>query len=192
MSFRRLVACAVPALALASCSLAHADSTVLSGTFSADDNVVSDPISVTSPQMYTFTTTSAAGGNFLPVLTLFNTATGAPVDFSNSGFGDVSLSDTLSSGSYLLDLTEYPTVANGFLADGFLFAGDPTATGDACGGSLAGQSFINSETCSATPLGANYSLNVTSTAVTPEPSSFVLMLAPAAGLVELVRRRRRA
>ena len=192
MRFCRLVACAASALAFASCSLAHADSTVLSGTFAADNSVFSDPFSVTSAQTYTFTTTSAAGGGFLPVLTLFNSVTGAPVDFSNSGLGDVSLTDTLNSGSYVLDLTEFPNVANGSLSDGFLFAGDPTATGDACGGSLTGQKFINAETCSATPLGDNYSLNVTSTAVTPEPSTFVLMLAPAAGLVELVRRRRHA
>ena len=41
MSLRRFVACALPALALASCYVAHADSTVLSGSFSADNNVVS-------------------------------------------------------------------------------------------------------------------------------------------------------
>ncbi len=187
------------ALGLAVPSLGHASTTTFTGTFTGDNSVFSDPFSTNSPENFTFATTSGAAGNFLPVLTLFNATSGTPVDFStDSGFAtgsyDVSLSDTLNSGSYVLDLTEYPNVANGNLGDGFLFAGDPTATGDYCGGALAGKSFVNAETCgSATPLGNNYGLNVTSTAVatTPEPSSFLLMLAPAAALMETVRRRRR-
>lgn len=194
MNLRSFAPCAaLVALGFPSFSQAHAATTTVTGTFSGDDSVFSDPFTTTSTQLYTFTTTSAASGGFLPVLTLFNSTTGKPVDFSNSGFGDVFLSDTLASGSYVLDLTEFPNEAAGNLADGFLFAGDPTATGDACGGALSGKSFINAQTCSsATPLGNNYSLNITSAAVatTPEPSSFLLMLAPAAALMEVARRRR--
>ncbi|MGI4827398.1 MAG: DVUA0089 family protein [Janthinobacterium lividum] len=195
MSFRRLVPCAVLALGFTLSPLARADSSVTTGTLAADNSVYSDSFSVASAGNYTFTTTSAATGGFLPVLTLFNAATGLPVDFSNSGLGDVSLSDPLASGSYILDVTEFPNEAVGNLSDGFLFASDSTATGDACGGSLSGHSFINSITCSATPLSDNFTLDTTSasvssTAVTPEPSTFLLMLAPAAGLVKVVRRRR--
>ncbi len=186
------------AFGFALCSLGHASTTVYSGSFSADNSSYLDYFTTTASQSYTFATTSGAAGNFLPVLTLFNVTTGKPLDFtSDSGFlngmNDVSLSDTLSSGSYLLALTEYPNVAAGNLSDGFLFGTDATATGDYCGGSLTGASFVNAETCSsATPLGKSYSLSVTSNAVavTPEPSSFLLMLAPAAGLIEVARRRR--
>ena len=187
------------AFGFALCSLGHASTTVYSGSFSADNSSFLDPFTTTtSSQSYTFTTTSGAAGNFLPVLTLYNVTTGKPVDFTNdsgflNGIYDVSLTDTLASGSYLLALTEYPNVASGNVADGFLFGTDATATGDYCGGSLTGDSFVNAETCSsATPLGKNYSLSVTSNAaaVTPEPSSFLLMLAPAAGLIEVARRRR--
>lgn len=186
------------AVGLAMCSLGHASTTTYSGVFTADNSVFTNAFTTTSGQNYTFTTTSGASGNFLPVLTLYNSGTGSVVDFTNdsgftNGMYDVSLSDTLDAGSYLLALTEFPNVASGNLTDGFLFGSDPTATGDYCGGSLTGQNFVNAESCSsATQLGKNYSLDATSNAVatTPEPSSFLLMLAPAAALIEVARRRR--
>lgn len=178
------------AVGLALCLPGHASATTFSGNFSADNSVFSDPFTNTSTQNYTFTTTSFAAGGFLPALTLFDVATGAPVDFSNSGTGDVSIADTLAPGSYDLFLTEFPNVASGNLSDGFLFAADPTATGDACGGSLAGQSFISNATCSSTPLGTNYSLDVNATAVTPEPATWLLMLPGAAAVMYSARRRR--
>ena len=168
-------------------------SSIQSGNFANDSSYVGFTFSTSSPTDYTFTTTSSASGGFLPVLTLFNDSTGAPVDSSNSGFGDVSLSDTLDSGSYLLDLTEFPSEAVGNLSNGFYPVG-AGITGDQCIG-LSGENFINTITCSATPLGSNYTVDitsspVTSTSVTPEPSTFLLMLVPAAGLAEVVRRRR--
>ncbi len=182
---------AVAAAGLAFCFPGHASATTYNGNFSADNGAFTNSFTTTSAQNYTFTTTSFAAGGFLPVLTLFNTATGAPVDFSNSGFGDVSLADTLDAGSYELFLTEFPNVASGYLSDGFLLSADPTATGDACGGGLAGQSFINSETCSSsTPLGTNYSVDINATAVTPEPATWLLMLPGAAAVMYSARRRR--
>ena len=193
---RHMPRLALAALGFVAFSQAHAGTTTYTGTFAGDNSFFSDPFSVSSSTNYTFTTTSAAAGNFLPTLTLFNVATGMPVDFNDGSYpgGDVSISDTLASGSYDLFLTEYPNVASGNLSDGFLFSSDPAATGDFCGGPLAGQSFANAETCAAGTLGSNYALVATSTpvstAVTPEPSTFLLMLAPAAGLVEMARRRR--
>ena len=165
---------------------------IASGSFAADNSSYSDQFALTSSQNLTFSTTSFAAGGFLPVLTLFNFTTGAPIDFSNSGLGDVSIMDTLTAGSYILYLTEYPNEAIGNLSDGFLFSFDPTATGDLCGYSNTGKSFINSTTCSSTPLGTNYNVNVTAAGLTPtpEPSTLMLMLAPAAALVGAVRRRR--
>ena len=188
---------AIAMLGLTTLTQAHATtfpagtSVVSSGSFLADNSIYSDAFTLTSSQNLNFFTTSFASGGFLPVLTLFNSTTGQPVDFSNSGFGDVSITDLLKPGSYVLDLTEYPNEAIGRLTDGFLFSSDPTATGDLCGGAVTGKSFISDATCSATPLGKNYSLSVTATAVaTPEPSSLMLLLAPAAGVAAILRRRR--
>jgi hypothetical protein len=185
---------ALLAFGLGSSLQAYAAPIVENGTFSADNSVYSYDFSPSSTTSYTFTTTSFASGGFLPVLTLFNATSGLPVDYSNSGLGDVSLSDTLNSGSYILDLTEFPNVANGSLSDGFLFASDPPATGDACGGALTGMSFIISITCSPTPLGKNFTVDIASAgsiAVTPEPPTWLLML-PSLAMVIAVSHRRSA
>jgi hypothetical protein len=198
-SYRYASGIALAMLGLTAFNPAHAanfptgTSVISTGSFTADNSVYSDAFTLTSSQNLTFFTTSFASGGFLPVLTLFNSTTGKPVDYSNSGFGDVSITDLLSSGSYILDLTEYPNEASGNLADGFLFSSDPTATGDLCGGAVTGESFISDATCSTTPLDTNYSLGVTASAAvasTPEPSSLALMLAPAAALAATLRRRR--
>lgn len=175
--------------------LAHAApiTTTYTGTFAADNSVFSDPFTITTPTSYTFTTTSYASGGIVPVLSLFNSTTGAIVDASgvNTGFGDVSIMDTLSSGSYVLDLTEFPNVAIGNLADGFLASLYPdgaTLTGDTCG--VNGGMFYNTVTCTKTT--GNYALTVTSNAgastVTPEPATWLLLLAPMGGLVLYGRR----
>ena len=197
--YRYAPSIALAMLGLTALSQAYADpfpaatSLIASGSFKADNSFYSDAFTLTSSQSLTFFTSSFASGGFLPVLTLFNSTSGKPVDFSNSGLSDVLITDLLTSGSYILYLTEYPNEAVGNLGDGFLFSSDPTATGDLCGGSVMGKSFINSTTCSATALGNNYSLSVTATsppAVTPEPSSLVLMLGPTAAMVAAFRRRR--
>lgn len=181
---------ALALLGLATFTQAHAATTPFSGTFLNDASVFSDAFTVTSAQNYTFTTTSYAVGGIVPALTLFNSTTGAVIDYSgnNTGFGDVSLTDTLSAGSYLLDLTEVPNVANGpNLAAGFLFANNPTVTGSDC--SVPGGMFYNDVTCTKTT--NVYSGTITNTAaVTPEPSTLLLVLPPALAL--LGRRRRTA
>ena len=184
----RSLPCALAVLGFAALAQAHAATTTLTGTFTADNTVISDPLTLTSAQNYTFTTTSFASGGIVPVLTLFNSNTGAVVDFSgsNTGFSDVTLTDSLSAGSYVLDLTEFPNVANGNLAAGFLFASNPSITGSDCG--VPGGMFYNDITCAKTT--ANYGVTVTNTAaaVTPEPSTLLLVLPPALAL--LGRRRR--
>ena len=180
---------ALAVLGFAAVTHAHAATTPFSGTFLNDASVFSDSFTVTSAQNYTFTTTSFASGGIVPVLTLFNSTTGAVLDFSgaNTGFSDVTLTDTLGAGSYLLDLTEFPNVANGpNLAAGFLFANSPTITGSDCG--VAGGTFYNDITCAKTTNA--YSGTITNTAVTPEPSTLLLVLPPVLAL--LGRRRRTA
>ena len=179
---------ALAALGLAAFTQAHAATTPFSGTFTNDASVFSDPFTVTSPQNYTFTTTSYASGGIVPVLTLFNSTTGAVVDYSgvNTGISDVTLTDTLSAGSYLLDLTEFPNSAVGpTLAAGF-YPNNPTITGSDCG--VAGGMFYNDISCTRTT--NVYSGTITNAAVTPEPSTLLLVLPPALALFS--RRRRRS
>lgn len=181
---------------------AHADSTTYSGTFAADNSVFSLPITTTSTQNYTFETTSYATGGFVPVLTLFNTSTGAPVGFDGAdgmcGAGmtaspstgmcdDALLQETLAPGSYTLDLTEFPNVAVGNLSDGFLFASDPTATGDACG--VSGGMFLQADVTPCVQLTDAYSLTVASASPTPEPGTLLLCVPVALGLVLVSRQR---
>ena len=183
------------ALAVLGCTAltqAHAATTPFSGTFLNDASVFSDSITVTSVQNYIFTTTSFASGGIVPVLTLFNSTTGAVVDFSgaNTGFSDVTLTDTLTAGSYLLDLTEFPNSAVGpTLAAGF-YPNNPTITGSDCG--VAGGMFYNDITCTQTSNAFSGTITNagTAAAVTPEPSTLLLVLPPALAL--LGRRRRTA
>lgn len=178
---------------------ANASSTTYSGTFAADNSVFQLPFTVTGTENYTFTTTSYASGGFVPVLTLFS-STGTPIGFDgadgmcngsetpNSSTGicdDAFLEETLTSGTYTLDLTEFPNVAIGDLSDGFLFASDPTATGDVCG--VSGGMFLEADLATCVQRTDAYSLTVTATP-TPEPPTFLLFL-PVAAVLALVSRR---
>ena len=190
MNLRRFASrLALAVWGLAAVLPAHAATTPFSGTFLNDASVYSDSFTITSAQNYTFTTTSFASSGIVPVLTLFNATTGVVIDFSgaNTGFSDVTLTDTLNAGSYTLDLTEFPNSAVGpTLAAGF-YPNNPTITGSDCG--VAGGMFYNDITCTKT---SNvYSGTITNTAaVTPEPSTLLLVLPPALAL--LGRRRRTA
>ena len=170
--------------------VASATTVPFSGTFMNDASVFSDSFTVTSAQNYTFTTTSYAAGGIVPVLTLFNFTTGKVIDFSgaDTGFADVTLTDLLSAGSYVLDLTEFPNSAVGpTLAAGF-YPNDPTITGTDC--SVSGGMFYNDVTCTKTT--NVYSGTITNTAattVTPEPSTLLLVLPPALALFGSRRRR---
>ena len=181
---------ALVSLGCAAVTQAHAATTPFSGTFLNDASVFSDPFTVTSAQNYTFTTTSFAAGGIVPVLTLFNATTGAVVDFSgaNTGFSDVTLTDTLNAGSYLLDLTEFPNSAVGpTLAAGF-YPNNPTITGSDC--NVAGGMFYNDITCTQTTNVYSGTITNVAATVTPEPSTLLLVLPPALAL--LGRRRRTA
>ena len=189
MNLRSLVPCAaLAALGFVSFSRAYADTTPFVGNFSADNSVFTDQFTTTSTQVFNIFTTSYATGGFVPVLTLFG-GNGNIIDNSGPGTGDASLMDTLAAGSYTLDLTEFPNVAIGNLSDGFLLADSPTATGDNCG--VTGGTFLDPITCA--QRSNNYALTVSSSAsVTPEPSTWLLLLTGSAALVYTERRRRLA
>ena len=179
-------------LVLCSVSLLGAKASTFSttGNFAADNSDYELTFSVTGTTDFTAATTSFATGGFVPVLTLFNGTTGSEIDNNGTGFSDVSLSDVLGTGTYDLFLTEFPNVALGDLATGFLFAGDPTATGDLCG--VAGGMFLNTSMAPCTATSSAYALTTTTNAassVTPEPPSALLLLLPLAGAVALNRRK---
>jgi hypothetical protein len=184
--------CGFLALCLLAVPHAGASTFSTSGVFAADNSTYELTFSETALTNFTVATSSFATGGFLPVLTLFNDTSGAVIDTDGSGpeagIRDASLTDILGPGVYDLFLTEFPNVAVGSLADGFLFAGDPTATGDLCG--VSGGMFLNTITC--TPTSNQYALTTTTTAAvaaTPEPPSALLLLLPLAGVVALNRRR---
>ncbi len=189
MHLRRFAPVGALLLGLLAGSAAHADTfSTKTGTFAADNSAYVYSFSAPIATTYTFTTTSYAAGGFLPDLTLFQ-SNGNFVDFSqNSGLGDVSLSDTLGAGSYLLYLTEFPNEFSGMnLTTGsFIFAGDPTATGDSC--NAPGGMFLASNTAPCVQRTANFSVNVDASPV-PEPSTLLLVFPPVAALVAFTRRR---
>lgn len=168
----------LPVLTLAVASSAHAATMNYSGNFSGDNTVVTIGFSAATTQQYTFATTSFAGGGFLPVLTLFSATGGNPLAFGETDMGDVSFSQTLGPGNYLLALTEDPNVFTTTYAAGTLFS-SPTTTGDFCG--VSGGKFLNVfDGCSQRT--SNYAVSISSTAVTPEPSTFLLVM-PAVALI---------
>jgi hypothetical protein len=97
---------------------------------------------------------------------------------------DASFSRLLAAGSYSLILSELPNVAIGTLADGYLFAGQSTITGDLCG--VAGGTFLQTDTSPCVQRTADYAVNVNTSPI-PEPPTWLLVM-PAVGLGMLVRR----
>lgn len=173
------------ATGLAFACLGHASSLPATGVFSADNSFVESTFSLTAASNFSAATTSYATGGFVPVLTLFNDTTGMVIDSNGSAVSDAMLSDVLSAGTYDLFLTEFPNVAVGNLGDGFLFAGVPDITGQLYDGGtgmfiddISGQQRTNS-----------FAVSASTTAVTPEPSSLLLMLPGAAAVMYSVRRR---
>lgn len=168
---------------------AHADTTIGSGTFSADDSTFVYNFSPSTSQTYTFATTSFAGGGFIPVLTLFKASGGNPIAFAETDNSDVSLTEALGAGSYVLYLTEDPNVFTSDLATGPLFAGSPTITGDTCG--VSGGKFLNVFTAPCTQRTGNYAVTLAiSPTATPEPATWLLVLPPLGYLCFSLRRRR--
>jgi hypothetical protein len=202
-------------ICLAAVPGAKAASFTASGSLAADNSVYTHTFDTTTAQDFTFYTTSYGGGmnangtqtsagGFVPVLTLFSATTGNVLGFgggdatchgsssadpSTGLCEDAYFSTALSAGSYILDLTEFPNVANGSLRDGFLFSNDPTATGDLCG--VSGGTFLQTDVAPCVQRNGNFDLNVVSSAPVPEPSTWVLVL-PAAAAIALFGRRQLA
>ena len=176
-----------------------------SGTFTTDNQVAEFNFTVGAASTYTLYTTSYGGGanlngttslagGFVPVLSLFHAngtivagegASGmcmgsAMLDSGTKMCDDAYLNLALTSGSYILALTEFPNTAINNLSDGFLFASDPHATGTACGQS--GGTFLQSDVSPCVQRDGNYAVNVTNASAVPEPPTWALML-PAAGIL---------
>ena len=191
-------------------STAKADGVTYTGTFAADNSIATFNLNPTSAMDYNFYTTSYGGGlnangsmstagGFVPVLTLFSATTGNVLGFgggdamchgssaADPGTGlceDASFSASLGAGSYILDLTEFPNVANGNLAGGFLFSNSPTATGDLCGGGT----FLQTDVAPCVQRADNYAVNVSSSSPVPELPTWYLVFPPTAALLVFGRR----
>lgn len=202
--------CLLALFLVAPLSRADITSVTLTGSLTADNSLVTYNFTDTSTQTLDFFTTSYAGGvnadgtttpagGFVPVLTLFSNSTGNVVGFGGAAgvcngpvsadpsthlCDDANFIRTLAPGAYTLILSEFPNVPTGNLSSpGFLFASDPTATGDVCG--VPGGKFLESDLASCVQRTSNYAVNIRAT---PEPSSIVLLLLPAAGMFRVVRR----
>lgn len=181
-------------------SLAHATPLFsANGTFTADNGVFEYGFNTAAAQNFTFSTSSYAAGGFVPVLTLFS-SDGSVVGFdgadglcrgsatpgSSGVCDDAFLQEALTPGTYTLALTEFPNVAIGTLANGFLFAANPHITGDLCG--VTGGTFLQTDTATCNQRTGNYNFSVDATAVTPELPTGLLVLAPALLLFAYSRR----
>ncbi len=184
---------------------AFATSITQTGTFTADNQVVEVDFNVASASTYSLYTTSYGGGSnlngttslaggFVPVLSLFHANGtivaanggsgmcngGAAADSATKLCDDAYLNLALTSGSYILALTEFPNAAINNLSDGFLFAGSPHETGAVCGQS--GGTFLQSDVSPCVQRDGNYAVNVSNASAVPEPATWALML-PAAGVL---------
>lgn len=202
----------LPLLLAAVAPLGHADTITHSGTFGADNSSYTYNFNLSSTQTVTLYTTSyggganldgttSAGGGFVPVLSLFTRSgsiiggdggsgvcnAGQQADSSTGRCEDAFLSELLAPGKYTLVLTEFPNVAVGDLSDGFLFSSDPTATGDACGGTMSGKKFFDTTAAPCVKRTHDYTLNIATNTPVPEPPTWALVL-PAAGLIVAGRR----
>jgi hypothetical protein len=135
---------------------AEASSFSFTGTFQQDDNVQLFDFGLAASTAVTLETWSYGGGTdalgqmissggFYTVLSLYsgagnfidsNFASGTPpcaggnVDPVSGLCGDAFLTDTLSAGTYVVALTEYPNLPNGSkLSDGFVESGQGNFTG---------------------------------------------------------------
>ncbi len=152
--------------------------------------------------------TTAAAGGFVPNITLFSASTGNVVAF-DGGDGlaggcrggakmdsathlcdDAYIMTTLAAGNYILDVSEFPNVANGNYNTNpqFFFSsalgGDPSATGDDLCGNPGGM-FLQSDVAPCVQRNANFSVNIGSV---PEPATFWLAIPVLA--LGLLRRKR--
>lgn len=197
---------------------AYAAGVTLTGTLSADNSVFDYTFTNPSTQTFDFYTTSYAGGlnadgtttsagGFVPVLTLFSNSSGMVLGFGGAGgictgginadpvtklCDDANFMETLSPGAYTLALSEFPNVPTGTLSSpGFIGASDPTFTGDNCG--VSGGHFLEADVAPCVQRTSSYALNVApaSSVVTPEPSTWLLVLS-AAGFIPFKWRRRAA
>ncbi len=176
---------------------ANADNFTQTGTFSTDNQIVEISFTTATTQTYNFYTTSYSGGvnadgtstpagGFDPVLSLFNSdgTIFSGVATSNGG-SDANFSDVLDPGSYILALTEFPSFSNDGTLQGFT-TDVPSLVASSCTMGPTGP-FTDAVDCS--QRNGNYAVNYTSSSVTPEPPSALLLFLPLAGVVYLNRRR---
>ncbi|MEP3248183.1 MAG: DVUA0089 family protein [Sneathiella sp.] len=104
----------------------------MSGNFKTDDDVQLFNVTVNTPGIITFRTTSNAVGGFDPMLALFD-GTGNWIDFSDddpllAGGGDSRIETNLVAGSYTVAISQFGNFNLGVLGDGFVKTGQTNYT----------------------------------------------------------------
>lgn len=174
-----------------------------SGNFTSDNQVFQTNLTLTAPSALVAYTDSYATGGFVPVLSLFNQATGGFIalnggnasctngrlkDATTGLCDDAYLSVSLSAGNYLIVLTQFYNFPNGNYSDGFSQAGTGNFTAAACN---ATGSFWQIDVNPCVPRSGSYALTITAASPVPEPATSCLLLGALAGVAVLYRKRRR-
>jgi hypothetical protein len=207
------------ALSLSMADPARAGGVSYTGTFTQDNDVQLETFTINALSDVTLRTWSFLGGTnyvvqvipaggFDPMLTLFGPG-GGFIDFNDdinrvSGNWDAELVETnLAPGTYTVALTQYNNYSNGYLA--FVNTGTPGSLMDGFS-QAANPNFTVTDTADFpnTPPGAsgffwdfngveqtgNWAMDIVTTSVVPEPSSWLLGAVGALAGVGLVRNRR--
>jgi hypothetical protein len=181
--------------------LSRATNITLQGSFTADDNVQLFSVSVSSEAAIdirsygyaggiTSTGTVVPRGGFDTILTLFDGSgmflddnddgAGVPTDPTTGLAADARLTETLTSGKYIVALTEYDNFSIGNLVDGFAEDGHPNFTANpsfTAGPTCADNMFRDISGTDGACRNGNWTVtfdNVASVTAVPEPSVLVL------------------
>lgn len=173
------------------------------GSFTSDDQLFQTAWTTQTPTTFTAYTTSYASGGFVPVISLFNQATGDYLSFNggdascsagrmkDAGTGlcdDAYLSRLLPAGSYWVVLSQFYNLPNGNYSDGFSQTGTGNFTAAACN---ATGSFWQVDANPCVQRTGNYALTLNAATPVPEPATGYLLLGALAGTVTLYRKKRR-
>lgn len=171
------------------------------GSFTSDGQLFQTAWTTQTSATFTAYTTSYASGGFVPVISLFDQATGDYLGFNggdascsggrmkDAGTGlcdDAYLSRLLPAGSYWVVLSQFYNLPNGNYSDGFSQAGVGNFTAAAC--QTTGP-FWQVDVSPCAQRSGSYALTINSAAAVPEPATGCLILGVLTGAAVLCRKK---